>query len=198
MHVLVMAQSLIQPAQDLTRSLRVRLRCDSFEGVGRTIPANGAVLNIKIGEEFQPVGQLSGAIQWRPTAGIKANVFCMYALRPPDSPVFVDERNLRFGDTFAVLINGEEFLRRVRTAAESCGHKLEYHLVEYFDEETYTGEVGIFRKRNAFRYQSEFRIALVPGIKGPYSFAIGDLSDITLTGPLAELNQRLRFATSAP
>jgi hypothetical protein len=122
----------------------------------------------------------------------------MYALRPPGSPVFVDERNFRFGDAFAVLIDGEEFLRRVRTAAESCGHKLIYRLVEYFDEETYTGPVGIFGKRSAFRYQSEFRIALVPGINEPYSFAVGDLSDIAQIGPLPELNQRLRFATSVP
>jgi hypothetical protein len=173
-------------------------RCDSFEGVGRTIPAKGAVLSVKISEEFQPVAHLTGAIKWRPTEGIKANVFCMYALRPPGSPVFVDERNFRFGDAFAVLIDGEEFLRRVRTAAESCGHKLIYRLVEYFDEETYTGPVGIFGKRSAFRYQSEFRIALVPGINEPYSFAVGDLSDIAQIGPLPELNQRLRFATSVP
>jgi len=173
-------------------------RCDSFEGVGRTIPADGAVLSVKIGEEFQPVAHLTGAIKWRPTEGIKANVFCMYALRPPDTSVFVDERNFRFGDTFAVLIDGEEFLRRVRTAAESCGHTLFYRLVEYFDEETYTGPVGIFRKRSAFRYQSEFRIALVPGVNAPYPFGVGDLSDITQIGPLPELNRRLRFATSVP
>lgn len=173
-------------------------RCDPFEGVGRTIPANGGVLSVKIAEDFQPVGHVTGALKWRPTEGIKASVFCMYALRPPDSPVFVDERNFRFGDTFAVLLDSEEFLRRVRKAAEASGHQLLYRLVEYFDEETYTGPVGIFRKRNAFRYQSEFRIALVPGTNEPYRFAVGDLSDIAQIGVLLELNQRLRFATSAP
>lgn len=173
-------------------------RCDSFEGVGRTIPANGAVLSVKIGQEFQPVAHLTGAIKWRPTEGVKANVFCMYALRPPNTPVFVDERNFRFGDTFAVLTDGEEFLRRVRTAADSGGHKLLYRLMEYFDEETYTGPVSIFKKRIAFRYQSEFRIALLPGIDEPYPFAVGDLSDIAKIGTLPELNGRLSFAKSAP
>jgi hypothetical protein len=64
-------------------------RYDSFEGVGAAIPANDGVLSIKIGEDFTPLGHLFGTIKWRPTNGIRANVFCMYALRPPDNPILV-------------------------------------------------------------------------------------------------------------
>lgn len=118
----------------------------------------------------------------------------MPALRPTQSATIIDERNLRFGDTFAVLTNGDEFLRRVKAAAKakSAGYNLEYRLVEYYDEDTHQGEVGIFRKRTVFSYQSEFRIALIPGVDRPYSFAVGDLSDITVTGSLRDLNQRMR------
>jgi hypothetical protein len=84
----------------------------------------------------------------------------------------------------AALIRGDEFLRRVRVAAGSCGHELHEGLVSYFDEKTYTGEVGIFRKRDAFRYQGEFRIALVPGTDKPLRLPVGDLSDITIIGKL--------------
>jgi hypothetical protein len=120
----------------------------------------------------------------------------MYALRPPDGEVPVDEKNFRFGDAFAVITDGDEFLRRVREAAALPGHDLHYKLVEYFDEDAYTGGVGIFKKRKAFQYQSEFRIALIPGTNQPFRFFIGDLSDITRIGLLSELNQRLRIAPS--
>jgi len=56
--------------------------------------------------------------------------------------------------------------------------------------------VGIFRKDSRFAYQSEFRVALLPGAGIPYELKIGDLSDIVMVGPLCELNQRLRIVTS--
>ncbi len=169
------------------------LRGDSFEGVGRLIQADGAMLSVQIKEDYQPVGRIEGAIQWRPTDGIKANLFCMYALREPTGPQFVDPLNFRFGDTFAIFTNGDEFLWRVKNAAALAGHNLHYHLVEYIDEKQHQGEVGIFRKRSQFAYQSEFRIAIIPGVETPYRFQVGDLSDITLTGPLAQLNTLLRL-----
>jgi hypothetical protein len=169
------------------------LRGDSFEGVGRLVQADGAILSIQVEGNFQPVMQIAGAIRWRPTGGFKANLFCMYALREPTGPQFVHPLNLRFGDTFAVFTNGEEFLRRVRDAAALSAHELQEGLVEYIDEQRHQGIVGLFRKRLRFAHQSEFRLALVPGIERPYCLHVGDLSDIALTGPLAELNQRLRL-----
>ncbi|SPE35939.1 conserved hypothetical protein [Candidatus Sulfopaludibacter sp. SbA3] len=169
------------------------LRCDSFEGVGRLIQADGGTLSMKIQNAFQPVARIRGAIQWRPTDGIKANIFCMYALREPTGPQFVDPLNFRFGDTFAVFTDGDEFFRRVRTAAEAAGLNVECHLVEYINEGKHQGEMGIFRKRLRFSYQSELRIAIVPGTAGPYRLYVGDLSDITRTGPLPDLNSLLRL-----
>jgi hypothetical protein len=169
------------------------LRGDSFEGIGRLIQADGAMLSIQVQGNYQPVARIAGAIQWRPTDGIKANLFCMYALREPTGPQFVDPLNFRFGDTFAVFTNGDEFLRRVREAAALAGHGLHCHLVEYIDEQQHQGEVGIFRKRLRFAYQSEFRLAIVPGVETPYRLHVGDLSDITITGPLAQLNDLLRL-----
>jgi hypothetical protein len=169
------------------------LRCDSFEGVGRLIQADGGILSMKLQDAFQPVARISGAIHWRPLGGIKANIYCMYALREPTGPQVVDPLNFRFGDTFAVFTDGDEFLRRVRNAAETASLDLHCHLVQYVNEREHQGEVGIFRKRLRFSYQSELRIAIIPGTDEPYRLYVGDLSDITLTGPLPELNSLLHF-----
>lgn len=169
------------------------LRSDSFEGVGRLIQAEGAILSVQVEGDYQPVGQIAGAIQGRPNDGIQANLFCMYALREPTGQQFIDPLNFRFGDTFAVFTNGDEFLQRVRNAATLAGHNLRGGLVEYIDEHQHHGEVGIFRKRLRFAYQSEFRLAVIPGVATPYCLQVGDLSDITITGPLAQLNDLLRI-----
>jgi hypothetical protein len=66
------------------------LRNDSFEGVGRLIRADGAMLSIQVEGGFQLVGLISGPIQWRPEDGIKANLFWSNALREPAGPQFVD------------------------------------------------------------------------------------------------------------
>jgi hypothetical protein len=80
----------------------------------------------------------------------------------------------------------EEFLRRVKKAAEALPHELQCYLVEYYSE-SYSGPVGIFRKRSIFAHQSEFRIALVPGDGKPYTLRVGDLSDIVGRGDLDDL-----------
>jgi hypothetical protein len=67
----------------------------------------------------------------------------------------------------------------VGTAAKNRGLRIEGRLVEYYDENEYSGEVGRFRKSSLFSYQSEYRIALETGTQGPFRFEIGDLSDIT-------------------
>lgn len=125
-----------------------------------------------------------------------ANLFCMYALRESAASTLVDPRNRAFGDTFAALIQFDEFMRRVKAAVLNTDQELLYNLVEYVDEGSYSGQMGIFKKDSCFAYQSEFRIALVPGVGVPYKLRIGNISDIVTIGPLAELNQRLLIGTS--
>jgi hypothetical protein len=65
-------------------------------------------------------------------------------------------------------------------------------MVEYVDDREYHGKMGIFKKSSYFAYQSEFRIALKPGTGSPYCLQVGDLADISCTGPLATLNECIR------
>jgi hypothetical protein len=169
------------------------VRGDPHEGTGHMAQAHGWLLRIKVGEDFKNVGTIEGAVRHQTPSGLNANLFCMYALRASAADTLVDPRNQAFGDTFAVLLQFDEFMRRVKAAVPSTTRQLQYGLVEYIDEGVYNGPMGIFRKDSRFAYQSEFRIALLPGVEIPYELRIGDLSDIVMIGPLCELNQRLRI-----
>jgi hypothetical protein len=53
--------------------------------------------------------------------------------------------------------------------------------------------VWIFRKSSSFAYQSEFRMALVPGTGVVWKLPVGDLSDIVMVGSLPDLNRLVRI-----
>jgi hypothetical protein len=186
------------------------LRRDSHEGTSLVRKGDGAILQIKITPEvakafnisgtdgeFKSIANIWGPIRFQPNALQSVNVFCMYALRESASDVLVDPRNFGFGDSFAILKDFDEFMKRVKVAAQRAGQELRYDLVEYIDEASYEGTVGIFRKLSDFSYQSEFRIGLVPGTGAPLRLQVGDLSDIVVLGCLSDLNDRLRVQANA-
>ena len=140
------------------------------------------------------VANIKGAIISSDGSDRNTNVFCMYAFRESASKSLIDPRNFEFGDTYAVLKDGDEFLRRVRETAQKENIVLRQELVEYVDRTTYNGEIGIFRKFSDFAYQSEFRLAVVTGKAIPFLFKIGDISDISMIGTLAEINERIRIS----
>jgi hypothetical protein len=167
-------------------------RRDSREGQGLWLQPGLVTFSIQINGDFVPIGGLDGPIAFTRPGDLNVNVFCMHALRASVARHLIDPRNLAFGDTFAVLKDGDEFLRRVRCVAERAGLRPEIGMVEYVDEREYQGEMGIFRKSSLFAYQSELRIALKPGTGAPYQLEIGNLADITFVGPLLDLNGLLR------
>ena len=105
---------------------------------------------MKINEEFRPISGLIGPIAFSKPEDLSTNVFCMYALRASVARNLVDPRNFEFGDSFAVLKDGDEFLRRVRRAADRASLALKIGLVQYVNESEYQGEMGIFRKSSMF------------------------------------------------
>jgi hypothetical protein len=116
----------------------------------------------------------------------------MYALREGSSVTCVDPRNFEFGDTFAIIENFEEFMKRVQAAVAGTGQTVQYAPVEYIDDASYAGPVGIFRKISSFSYQSELRLALLPGYGVRHELEVGDLSDIIRIGPSRDL-RRIRL-----
>ena len=170
------------------------LRSDPAEGCTRSVPAEGFRLDLKLDGEWTPVGGVTGAVRYRDDSLATANVYCMYALLDHGASSHIDARNFAFGDTYVVFTDGDEFLRRVRAEAARLDIRLKSDLVQYVEESTYHGSMGIFRKYSSFEYQSEFRLAMLPGTASPFSLRVGDLSDIALIGEVAELTHRMRLS----
>lgn len=168
------------------------VRQDRDEGATFCMQPHKTKLSIEKDGVLQEIPDIVGPILFWEEANRIANVLCMYAFRASQAPALIDPQNFAFGDTYALLTNGDEFLRRVKLAAQYSGKHLQWGLVSYVDRDLYHGPMGIFRKFSVFSYQSEFRIALLPGTGSPYSLRIGDLSDIAVTGESARLNNVLR------
>jgi len=169
------------------------LRFDKDEGAIHCKQADGATLSMKQNDAWLKIGTIRGPILTSDGSEEYTNVFCMYAFMDNSVSEKIDPKNFCFGDTYAILTNGDEFLLRVKKAAEREGLTTRHTLVEYVNRSTYNGTMGVFRKFSEFAYQSEFRIAIVSNVSGPYSLRIGDLSDISLTGNLKELSDRIRI-----
>jgi hypothetical protein len=121
----------------------------------------------------------------------------MFAITGPVDGELINSQNRQFGDSFLLVLHPQELLDRVVKAAREIGlARIEWRLVEYFDESEYSGKVGRFRKRSIFAYQNEFRIVVEPGSNEARKLTVGSLIDITSEVlPLSEANQHLDFST---
>jgi hypothetical protein len=127
------------------------------------------------------------------------NIYCMFAVTQPVTGLLVDKRNFGFGDSFLIVLNTQTFLGRVFSAAKSRGFSCQASLVEYYDDQNYSGETGPFRKPAAFSYQNEFRFVVRPGSKEAIQLEVGSLADITSrVHPLSEVNRLVEFVMEPP
>lgn len=168
------------------------LRSDKYEGATYWLQPDKAKLSVKMDGKFQEVPGIIGPIIWLDKR--EFNVFCMHAVLPHNRSEVFDSRNFKFGDTYTLFTNADEFLRRVRQAAERADHKVSWRLVKYIDPAMYHGPADVFTKDVRFSYQSEFRIVIRPGTTGPRSLRLGDLSDIIVTGDLASINENFKIS----
>lgn len=98
---------------------------------------------------------------------------------------------LSFGDTALVILDPDEFIRRVKVAAEQAGYKAYFKIVQYYDPTIDNGNMLIsllegmwniaFWKRDSYAYQQEVRFVFTPGNEhiDHIELDIGDISDIT-------------------
>lgn len=129
----------------------------------------------------------------RPSKPEKINIFCMYALRPLVDGAFpVDEKNLRFGDHALILMNRDEFIRRLESSLKSQQIVADADLVEYVNDE-HTGKLGPFRKFSRFSYQYEWRLVCYEGADEPRIIRIGSISDISVILPANEVNKQIQI-----
>lgn len=169
------------------------LRADPHEGADHCWQPDN--VTIKWGEK--EITGIIGGITYRSTEATRQNVYCMYTLRNSKALELIDPRNFRFGDTYVWFRNKEEFLRRLRTAAEANGLSIRCGAVNYVDRSRHNGEMGALRKFNIFEYQNEFRAVVSPGTGQPLILEVGALSDIAIVGELATLNEHLKTRLQA-
>jgi hypothetical protein len=137
---------------------------------------------------------LAGPVIIRLDKESSLNVFCMFALTKPQEQLD-DSENRKFGDSFVVVLNSEEFVRRIFRAKTSEVLHAEARMVEYFDENKYSRKLGPFLKSSRFRHQQEFRIVVSPGVRDFRELVVGSLEDITTPVlPLAEIDQYVDFS----
>jgi len=105
----------------------------------------------------------------------------------------IDDRYFEFGK-FAVIVRAVPFLERLKAALRNNGQWFRGKLVEYYDDETFHGEIEPreipFRKQKRFSYQREFRVCVQTNTEGeaPLSIEIGDISDICGKTESSQLN----------
>lgn len=133
-----------------------------------------------------------------PTANSDDFVFCMFGIYPSlKNFAFSDkqkEKMLSFGDTALVILDSDEFIRRVCTAAERHGYTAHFGAVNYFDPTIDNGNLiisllkGMWNialwKRDKYTYQQEGRFIFTPGNGEDHiNLDIGDISDISAVFP---------------
>jgi hypothetical protein len=120
----------------------------------------------------------------------------MFAITGPVDGELVDKRHYHLGDSFVLVLNTSEFLSRVSAAASKAGFAGQYGLVQYYDSQEYTGDVGPFRKRKEFSHQKEFRLVLRPSPGKPVELRVGSLVDITSeVCPASHVNELCDFSS---
>jgi hypothetical protein len=119
----------------------------------------------------------------------------------------IDQRCLKFGG-FAVVMAVTPFLGQLRSALQRSGLPCRGRLVEYYDEETFHGEIAPidipFKKQKRFGYQKEYRLCVQSKTKGddPLIIDIGDISSISAKIESSQINQlfqtNLRYEAGEP
>ena len=126
-------------------------------------------------------------------------VFCMFGINPSAEKFrFTDEQKekmLSFGDTALIVLDHDEFIQRVKTAAEKAGYKVYFKPVQYYNPTIDDGNMLLsllsgmwniaFWKRDSYTYQQEVRFVFTPGDENRdhIELDIGDISDITAIIP---------------
>jgi hypothetical protein len=123
------------------------------------------------------------------------NLYCMFAVTEAiDGPIFSADHR-KFGDSFVLVTNTNEFLRRVGNATQAFNLSATGGLIEYIDKSTHSGGIGRFRKDKEYAHQREFRIVVEPGSVDPIKLQVGDLSDITSEViPIEDADSVLHFS----
>lgn len=131
-------------------------------------------------------------------------VLCLYQLNFNLSRRYVDliDRRIKdFGNSFVLITNTEEFIKRIVNASFSSKYSIREindGSVEYYNLHTTSQILGPFRKIDYFSWQQEYRVLFIPNRIDsvfdllPLTINIGSIADISIIGSAEELIDKLR------
>lgn len=116
------------------------------------------------------------------------NLYCMYAITDQiKDEYFIDMKNAEFGDSFLLIKNVPVFINRIETELRKSKLKYRHDLVSYYDKNSFTGELGFFKKSEEFAHQNEYRIVVQTLKNEPFKLNIGSIKGFADIFDIAKL-----------
>jgi hypothetical protein len=178
-------------------------RQDKTEALAIWLQPHDLVIEVKmpgVGEAKITKDDLAGPVSISYDHHDNFHIYCLYAVQTTgfgsiggklelteseaaelQKQVAIDERCFKFWP-FAVIVPADRFLSHVREPLQGTGHRVRGKLVEYYDDETFHGEITAdeipFKKQKRFSFQKEFRICVDTNTAGtdPLLIDIGEIS----------------------
>ena len=94
----------------------------------------------------------------------------------------IDNQMKEFGEYVILIYNYPKFIKMLRKAMDKLEIGYKHGLVDYYDEDSYSGDLTPFHKRNKYAYQTEFRIHLKTGLTEAITIKLGSLKGVAMIG----------------
>lgn len=163
------------------------VRHDADEGLHESRQFKEISIQDEESGEWIPIKGIIGPLRYRNSESTNFNIFCLYTVEENSSEI-IDDRNLAFGESFVLIHNPIEFIKRLKKALEPLNRACLHGPVEYVDANVHDGYMGPFRKYDAFSYQKEFRFAIDKSDGNRLIIELDNLRDICSVGKTSELN----------
>lgn len=158
-------------------------REDKAEGTVQCFQPSKVTLSVEMDGKYEPIKGICSPILLGHPNMADFNIYCMYGLLDKK----VDPRNRKFGDTFVVFTQANEFIARVKNKLTVLGYEHDCRLVEYVDEKQYQGVMGPYRKFDRLSYQNEARFLVKSLLRKDLTVKIGSIEDIAYLATWEEL-----------
>ncbi|QWT46319.1 hypothetical protein [Azospira inquinata] len=172
-------------------------------------------------EKTLPIEKLAGPVISQNKGYDRLNLYCMYAVKAPEfegsyeteeeriaivekingmlkEKITISDVLLSLGKFAVVVYQVEDFINRVKQAAQEKSFVCWNGLIGYYDPDTFHGSFmeleSVFRKRHTYEHQSEYRFAFNSfEPEGDKFFHLGSLEDIAIKIPTREINDKLQL-----